>query len=205
MLHAIGKGINIRRGTMSGIQGRPFRVFLLAATMVTLLSTTSLSADIEALRKQAEAGNAQAQFDLGVAYGKGQGVPQDSAEAAKWTRMAAVQGSMGAQYNLGNAYYFGEGAPQDYSEAIKWFRMAAEQGLAIAQFNLGAAYFSGQGVSQDYVHSYFWYSLAASRSSGADHKKYTEAKDMVAEKLTPEKVMEGQRRAWEWEKSHPRK
>ncbi len=177
----------------------------MAAAVATLLATTSMSADIELLRKQAEAGNEQAQFDLGVAYGKGQGVPRDSAEAAKWTRMAAVQGNAGAQYNLGNAYYYGEGVPQDYAEANKWFRMAAEQGMAIAQFNLGAAYFNGQGVSQDDVHSYFWYSLAASRSSGAEQKKYTEARDMAAEKLTPEKLMEGQRMTWEWEKSHPRK
>ena len=190
---------------MSGIQGRHFREILLAATMVTLLAPTSMAADIELLRKQAEAGNEQAQFDLGVAYGKGQGVPRDSTEAAKWTRMAAVQGSAGAQYNLGNAYSYGEGVPQDYAEANKWFRMAAEQGMAIAQFNLGAAYFNGQGVSQDYVHSYFWYSLAASRSSGAEQRKYTEARDMAAEKLTPEKLIEGQRMTWEWEKSHPRK
>ena len=190
---------------MSGIQGKPIWGFLLAATVLILVAATAMSADLEVLRKQAEAGNAQAQFDLGLAYGKGQGVPQDSVEAAKWTRMAAVQGSVGAQYNLGNAYYYGEGVPQDYAEANKWFRMAAEQGLAIAQFNLGAAFFSGRGVSQDYVHAYYWYSLAASGSSGADQKKYTEARDIAAEKLTPEKLMEGRRRVWEWEKSHPRK
>jgi uncharacterized protein len=190
---------------MSGIQGRPFRVVLLAATILTLLVTSSMAADIETLRKQAEAGNAQAQFDLGFAYAKGQGVPQDYTEAVKWTRKAAVQGSVGAQYNLGTAYYYGEGVLQDYAEANMWFRKAAEQGLTIAQFNLGAAYSSGQGVSQDYVHSYFWYSLAASRSAGEDHEKYTEARDLVAEKLTPEKLTEAQRMTWEWEKSHPQK
>jgi hypothetical protein len=55
------------------------------------------------------------------------------------------------------------------------------------------------------VHSYFWYSLAASGNAGEDHKKSTEARDMVAEKLSPEKLTEAQRMAWEWEKSHPRK
>ena len=198
------KGIETRRWTMPGIQGRLFRVILLAATISALSATASMPADIETLRKQAEAGSAQAQLDLGFAYGKGEGVPQDYTEAAKWSRKAADQGSAGAQYNLGTAYHFGRGVPQDYSEAFKWFRMAGEQGLAIAQFNLGNAYFTGQGVSQDYVKSYFWYSLAASGSSGAEGRKYTEARDIVAEKLTPVKLLEAQRMTWEWEKSHPR-
>ena len=32
---------------------------------------------------------------------KGQGVPQDYAEAVKWYRLAAEQGNADAQYNLG--------------------------------------------------------------------------------------------------------
>lgn len=47
--------------------------------------------------------------------------------------------------------------------------------------------------------------LAASGSSGAEGKKYTEARDIVAEKLTPVKLLEAQRMTCEWEKSHPRR
>ena len=36
------------------------------------------------LRGRAEKGNADAQFSLGTMYGKGQGVPQNYAEAARW-------------------------------------------------------------------------------------------------------------------------
>lgn len=90
-------------------------------------------------------------------------------------------------------------------KALKGNSLGGDRGDALDHHLLGAAYFNGQGVSQDYVHSYFWYSLAASRSSGAERKKYTEARDMAAEKLTPEKLVEGQRMTWEWEKSHPRK
>ncbi len=44
---------------------------------------------IEALRARAEKGDVDAQNNLGEMYGKGQGVPQDYAEAVKWYRKAA--------------------------------------------------------------------------------------------------------------------
>ena len=71
-----------------------------------------------------------AQFDLGVLYAKGIGVPQDDGEAEKWYLKAAVQGHVGAQFNFGLMYYNGEGVPRDHEETAKWWRKAAEQGLA---------------------------------------------------------------------------
>ena len=79
----------------------------------------------------AEAGDAVAQFNLGVMYDIGDGVPQDYAEAVKWYRLAAEQGYVAAQYNLGTMYDNGKGVPQDYAEAVKWYRLAAEQGDAM--------------------------------------------------------------------------
>ena len=49
----------------------------------------------------ANQGNASAQFNLGIMYRIGQGVPQDYAEAMKWYRKAAEQGDASAQFNLG--------------------------------------------------------------------------------------------------------
>ena len=93
--------------------------------------------DIEQLRKDAEQGDATAQYQLGLRYSIGIGVPKDDAEAVRWYRKAAEQGNANAQFNLGLMYYNGEGVPQDYQEAVSWFRLAAEQGDASAQFNLG--------------------------------------------------------------------
>ena len=89
------------------------------------------------LRPLAEQGNATAQFNLGVLYAKGQGVPQDYQEALKWYRKAADQGDADAQYNLGLMYDSGRGVPQNAEEAAKWYRKAAKQGHAGAQYNLG--------------------------------------------------------------------
>ena len=83
------------------------------------------------LMQQANAGNAQAECDLGIDYdyGKG-GLPQDPAKAAYWYEKSAKQGYARAEFNLGIDYYKGEdGLPQNPDKAGYWFRKAAAQGL----------------------------------------------------------------------------
>ncbi len=78
-------------------------------------------------RPLAEQGAADAQFNLGVMYFKGRGVPQVHAEAVKWYRKAAEQGVAKAQYNLGHMYSYGLGVPQDQVQAHMWFNLAASR------------------------------------------------------------------------------
>ncbi len=66
-----------------------------------------------------------AQFHLGVMFAKGQGVPQDKAEATKWFRRAADLGDAQAQYNLGLFYAKGEAGEPDNVSAHMWFNLAA--------------------------------------------------------------------------------
>ncbi|WP_368413407.1 tetratricopeptide repeat protein [Dongia sp.] len=79
-------------------------------------------------RPLAEQGRADAQFNLGVIYANGQGVPQDYAAAVKWYRLAAEQGDAAAQNNLGLMYAKGQGVPQDYVKAHMWFNLSASSG-----------------------------------------------------------------------------
>jgi TPR repeat protein len=58
-------------------------------------------AEIAELRVQANAGDAVAQYNLGLMYATGEGVPQDDAQAVTWFRQAAEQGHAGALNNLG--------------------------------------------------------------------------------------------------------
>ena len=109
----------------------------------------------------AEQGDAHAQFNLGLMYSNGKGVPQEYGEAARWYRRAAEQGDAHAQFNLGVMYSNGKGVPQDYGEAARWYRRAAEQGVARAQFALGFMYYNGEGVPQDYGEAVRWYRRAA--------------------------------------------
>ena len=59
---------------------------------------------------------------------KGQGVPQDYAEAVKWYRKAAEQGNNDGQGNLGWVYLNGHGVPQDFVTAYMWLSLSAAQG-----------------------------------------------------------------------------
>ena len=61
------------------------------------------------LRKAAEQGDIDAQYELGNCYYNGRGVSEDKAEAVKWYRKAAEQGHVNAQYQLGFLYEIGWG------------------------------------------------------------------------------------------------
>lgn len=77
----------------------------------------------------AEQGDAEAQYNLGLQYARGQGVPQDFAQAAIWFRKAADQNIAGAQYDLGVQYENGWGVPQNYEEAYFWLNLAAAKNV----------------------------------------------------------------------------
>jgi hypothetical protein len=124
---------------------------------------TAVPSDLKvaSVRKAAEQGDANAQSGLGFMFDKGQGVPQDSAQAVYWYRKAAEQGYANAQYNLGVMFEKGEGVPQDYAQAVYWYGKAAEQGYANAECNLGGMYQNGEGVPQDYAQAVLWDRKAA--------------------------------------------
>ncbi|MCP4253868.1 MAG: sel1 repeat family protein, partial [Candidatus Scalindua sp.] len=49
-------------------------------------------------------GEADAEYQLGVFFQLGRGVPKDHAKAIEWYKKASKQGHMRAQYNLGVMY-----------------------------------------------------------------------------------------------------
>ena len=86
----------------------------------------------ELLAKQ---GIAEAEYNLGLMYSKGEGVPSDDKEAVKWYRLSAEQRITGAQSNLGLMYEKGQGVEQDYVEAHKWFNISGINGNEIGRRN----------------------------------------------------------------------
>ena len=150
-------------------------------------------------RPLAEQGDALAQYNLGVLYRKGRGVPQDDVQARQWYEKAAVQGQAKAQFNLGTLYFNGEGVPKDYQQALRWFRLAADQGEAVAQTKIAIMYDDGQGVPHDIVQAYKWYSLAATNGD----KPAAELRDTSAKQMTPAQIAEAQQLAREWKPKTP--
>ena len=146
--------------------------------VLILLALTSgaFASEFDKSMEKATQGEAWAQFNLGIMYANGRGVPENDAEAVKWYRKAAdgvsyrrlssrisrsSQGYVKAQYNLGFMYANGRGVPENDAEAVKWYRKAADQGYAKAQYNLGLMYDNGRGVSKNDAEAVKWYKKAA--------------------------------------------
>jgi uncharacterized protein len=147
-----------------------------------------------ACSRLAAQGDVVAQYNLGLMYLTGQGVPQDDRQAATWFRAAAEKGDAPAQYYLGLSYQSGRGMKRDAVEAAMWYRKAAEQGYVYAQSVLGFMYGNGEGVPTDFVEAFLWLSLAAAAGDG-DASDY---RDFMAKGMAPEQVTEARRRLSQW-------
>jgi|GEM_PF-1329822 len=147
---------------------------------------------LSCLKKAANYGYAEAQYELGLVYQIRHAMPsttrrnkqllklydlgklvEDNADndykkAVKWYRLAADQGHSMAQYMLSHMYEWGNGVEKDSKEAIKWLNLAANQELPVAQYMLGIwhdPHFSNniEGIEKDYKEAAKWYRLAANQ------------------------------------------
>lgn len=122
------------------------------------------------LRNAAAAGDAEAQYDLGMMYLSGtHGFPKHFAKAYHWFLQSAAQGHTDAQFTLGTLYIFGrdKDIPQDYQQARYWYEKAAAQDHVEAQFLLGVMYEDGTGGPSDWDKALEWYQKAC---EGGDEK-----------------------------------
>jgi hypothetical protein len=144
---------------------------MMAVAVAAPLSAQSVKAGIDAWQKAdysgaiaiwrplAEAGDADAQFNLGQAYRLGRGVPLDLSVAKIWFERAARSGHVDAQTTLG-LLIFQNG---DRAAGLKWLKAAADQGEPRALLVYGTALFNGDGVPQDRVLAYALVSRAAAQ------------------------------------------
>jgi hypothetical protein len=81
------------------------------------------------LERAATAGDADAQYRLGLRYLRGEGGRQDGFAALSWLRRAAESGHVQAQLALGRLYLSGyDTVGQDLGESDRWLTAAASQG-----------------------------------------------------------------------------
>lgn len=144
---------------------------MLAVAMAAPLPAQSVKAGIDAWQRAdypgaiaiwrplAEAGDADAQFNLGQAYRLGRGVPLDLSVAKVWFERAARSGHVDAETTLG-LLTFQNG---DRVAGLKWLKAAADQGEPRALLVYGTALFNGDGVPQDRVLAYALVSRAAAQ------------------------------------------
>jgi len=99
-------------------------------------------------------------FELGLQYYQGRGVPKSYSKAKKFLEIGANAGHAGSQSLLGTLYYHGRGVLKDYDIAFGWFRLAALQGDEKARKKIAYMYNYGVGVSQNIEKANYWYKLA---------------------------------------------
>lgn len=98
--------------------------------------TADLSGSVRPLHRQAEAGDAEAEFELGARYASGEDVAQDYAQAVKWFTRAANDGQVLAAATLGAYYWAGRGVAQDDVSAYMWSAIAREGGDEASKYRL---------------------------------------------------------------------
>jgi localization factor PodJL len=116
-----------------------------------------------ALRTAGAAGNPAAEYEIGVRFAEGRGVPANMELAVQWLERAANQGLAPAQYRLGSLYEKGQGVKKDLEKARTLYLAAADKGNAKAVHNLAVLYAEGIDGKPDYRTAAQWFRKAAER------------------------------------------
>jgi TPR repeat protein len=141
-------------------------VALLIATAGAGMAVSAAAADINALQVKAQAGDPEAQFQMGEAYRAGKGVTADIEAAIMWYRRATAQGHIRASEELGFALF----AHGDRREAMPYIEKAAARGEARAFYLLGTAHFNGDYATRDWPLAYAQTERAAAAGLTAAQK-----------------------------------
>ena len=136
-----------------------YLILTTSITLTTLLAETTPFTELEA---SAASGNATAQFKLGRAYFRGDGLAFDKAKAHEWILKSAEQGNPSAINTMGYFYCQGIVLEKDEAKAIEWFRKGAEAGSAKSQLNLGLMLRQGKTIPLDNSESLKWLEMAVS-------------------------------------------
>ena len=151
--------------------------------------------DFEAAMREflplARAGNAWAQYNVGVLHHHGLGVEADLDEAVKWYGLAAGNGHAWAQRTLGDLSAGGAWGKPDFADAAQWYRLAAEQNDAEAQRKLGALYLKGRGVPRDRDAAVEWLRRALAQGDAEARRLLAEAREATPPASTPRGTAQG--------------
>lgn len=116
-------------------------------------------------RLGADAGNAEAMYQAGMFFLKGEGVARNYKTAIEFLKSAAEADQADAQFQLGLCYKDGRGVDKDETKLARWLNKAAEQNHLEAQFELGSYY----RAINDNTKANAWLRRASSRGHlGAD-------------------------------------
>lgn len=132
------------------------------------------------LEAKAGAGDAEAQYRLGMACLRGDGRNADETAGVRWLQSAAALNHQQAEVQLGRMYREGNGLEKNYVSAIRLLNKAAEAGSSEAQIELGMMYYTGKGVYKDAVSAYLFLALASSTIMASPPDVWADARNALA-------------------------
>ena len=135
--------------------------------------------------EKAQAGDAQAQYDTGMAHFYGKGTGLDNKAALSWFQKAAAAGHPKAQYQLGEMLLNGVATERNPAQAAKLIEQAAGSGYAAAQYRLGVMYANGQGVGTNLGKAADWLTRAQDGGYARAAQTLAEVKARTPEPLPP--------------------
>ena len=86
---------------------------------------------LQGFQSLAEEGHDSAQFNLGLMYANGEGVPQDGTAAVRWYRKAAEQGDTDALFNVGLMYNNGHGVSRTMPSQLNGTGKRQSRGMPV--------------------------------------------------------------------------
>jgi len=136
---------------------------------MSLLEKQKTEEGLAALEKAAEAGHAEAQFQLGTLI-REKKISRPVDDMIKWYTTAADQNHVYAINNLAICYQQGIGVECNFQKAFYLLSKAFALGDLMAGFNMGQAYWFGLGVAQDSKKGFDYVEKAA--MSGCPNAQY---------------------------------
>jgi TPR repeat protein len=119
------------------------------------------------LKRAAENGHLEAQYELGIFYqGSGRN-HKNMATAIKWFRGPAENGHKNAQYALGRLLTYLKGGLENPAEGVRLLKSAADKGHAGAHYLLARAHYKGVGVPKNTIKAFKLYRKLAAQGHPA--------------------------------------
>jgi hypothetical protein len=149
------------------------------------------ASEVAALAARAEAGDPDAQLQLGNKLSVGEGIRKSLRTAFQWYRSAAEGGCTDAMFNLAACYQYGDGVRRDLAAAVRWYEKASERDRTYATFALGVIYLGCGPIARDNIKAAGYFQEALAHG----HPDAAAALRLLCE---PEITLEMKKMAWKF-------
>lgn len=120
---------------------------------------------LESYQLAARKGDVVGEFDLGLIYEKGKGIPVNYAKAKELFTRAASQGYSEAMTQLADMYFNGLGVTRSEQQALQLYKKAASLGDADALYQLGLLSETGVATKLDFPNAVNYYYQASAKGN----------------------------------------